>query len=342
MFNKLISYLQQTLPDIWQQRSLAARCLLPLSWLYQRIASFKKQTALANPKLPLPVPVLVIGNVIAGGAGKTPVCIAIAKYFQSLGLLVGVVSRGYGRNTSDCMVLDSNSSYNATQVGDEPLLIHQRTGAPVAVCAQRYTAAQALLQQVPNIKLLICDDGLQHWSLPRDGEICVFDERGIGNGWLIPAGPLRESWFRDCTFYIQTQEWQNAAVTPKFPEHKTVHQARRVLEQNNIVTWAQNNQVVHAIAGIARPNAFFTMLRQAGLVLGKTIPLPDHSGIEQLQQAIENIPDDGNPIVCTEKDAVKLDLLRLHNQRIHPIQLKLVFNPQFFEALNMWWQKIKT
>lgn len=342
MFNTLISYLHRALPNMWQQRGIMARCLLPLSWLYEKIALRRKQRQLAQSQPPLPVPILVIGNVIAGGAGKTPVCIAVVQYFQRMGIPVGVISRGYGRNATDCVVLDTHNCHtiHADQTGDEPLLIHQHTDATVAVCAQRYTAAKALLAHAPHTQLLVCDDGLQHWALPRDGEICVFDGRGIGNGWLLPAGPLRETWFRNCTFYIQTQAWHSAAVAPTFPTHAVVHQAQRSLAQQNIIQWVHNQQRIHAIAGIARPQVFFSMLRAAGLMLGETHALPDHANAQQLAHAIHNLPDDGCPIVCTEKDMVKLSAVISKNPRIYSIGLTLTCDAAFFEALDAWWQKL--
>ena len=193
---RIQAFLHRTLPAIWQSRNWAACLLWPLSLLYGAVWRSKQRRALRQPAAPLPIPVLVVGNVIAGGAGKTPTTIAVVQHFQSLGVAVGVISRGYGRRSDapECMAVAASSA--AADVGDEPLLIHRRTAAPVAVCAKRVQAAHALLQQHPQTQLLICDDGLQHLALPRDGEICVMDERGIGNGWLLPAGPLREPWPR--------------------------------------------------------------------------------------------------------------------------------------------------
>lgn len=350
MLNTFTHYLHRTVPQLWQQRNSITRCLLPLSWLYKTISLQRKQRTLANIQPALPVPVLVVGNVIAGGAGKTPVCIAVVQYFQRMGIQVGVLSRGYGRTSKDCVLIHQNTSYHAAQVGDEPLLIHQHTGAIVAVCAQRYTAAQAVLQHAPNTQLLICDDGLQHWALPRNGEICVFDGRGIGNGWMLPAGPLREAWFRDCTLYLQTQAWQHESVAPIFPPHVVLHQAQRSLAQHatstngtqhDITQWIQSQQPIHAIAGIARPQAFFTMLKQAGLNLSTTHALPDHASSEQLLQSIAALPNDNCPIVCTEKDMVKLRNSAT-NIRLYSIGLELHCDAAFFDALHAWWQIVKT
>ena len=136
------------------------------------------------------VPVVVVGNVIAGGAGKTPLVIALVRHLQAQRVAVGVVSRGYGRTASDCMEVTPTAS--PSQTGDEPALIHRLTGAPVFVARQRTQALRALLAAHPETTVVICDDGLQHYALQRDLEIAAFDDRGTGNGWLLPAGPLRE------------------------------------------------------------------------------------------------------------------------------------------------------
>ena len=188
---------QRTLQRAWGRRGALARLLWPASWLY-RAAWHLRQLTYRMGLLPVHralVPVVVVGNVVAGGAGKTPVVIAIVQHLQSRGLRPGVVSRGYGRQGSGCRLVTPASS--AQDVGDEPLLIQHRTGVPVAVAASRIDAVRALLIADPALDLLVCDDGLQHRALHRDIEVCLFDDRGIGNGFLLPAGPLREPWPRD-------------------------------------------------------------------------------------------------------------------------------------------------
>jgi tetraacyldisaccharide 4'-kinase len=138
----------------------------------------------------VPAAVVVVGNVLAGGVGKTPVVMALVRHFQSKGMAVGVVSRGYGRNTQGCREVTATST--PADMGDEPVLIKRRTGAAVFVASSRVDAARALLAQYPKTQVIVGDDGLQHYALQRDVEICVFDDRGVGNGFMLPAGPLRE------------------------------------------------------------------------------------------------------------------------------------------------------
>ena len=184
----------------WQRRGALAWALWPLSRLYALLVALCRtlyRTGLLPSHHP-GRPVIVVGNVIAGGAGKTPVVIATVQHLQARGWHPGVVSRGYGRSTSDCRTVLPGSL--PSEVGDEPLLIAQACNVPVVVAAQRSAAAQALLAAHPEVDVIVCDDGLQHWALARDIEICVFNDQGTGNGFLLPAGPLREPWPRKVWF----------------------------------------------------------------------------------------------------------------------------------------------
>ena len=184
----------------WRRRGALAWTLWPLSRLYALLVALRRtlyRTGLLRSHHP-GRPVIVVGNVIAGGAGKTPVVIATVQHLQASGWRPGVISRGYGRSTRDCReVLPSSLP---SEVGDEPLLIAQACGAPVMVAAQRSQAAQAMLAAHADVDVIVCDDGLQHWALARDIEICVFNDQGVGNGFLLPAGPLREPWPRQSWF----------------------------------------------------------------------------------------------------------------------------------------------
>ncbi|HZE91209.1 MAG TPA: tetraacyldisaccharide 4'-kinase, partial [Rhizobacter sp.] len=176
----------------WLQRGPLARLLWPLSWLFRAAVACRRAlyTLHISRAVALPVPVLVVGNLIAGGAGKTPTTLALVAMLRTRGWTPGIVSRGYGRQAAGVQLADKKTP--ASQVGDEPLLMHLRSGVPVAVGADRVAAARMLLDAHPQITLLLSDDGLQHWRLARDAQVIVFDERGAGNGWLLPAGPLRE------------------------------------------------------------------------------------------------------------------------------------------------------
>ncbi len=243
------------------------------------------------------MPLIVVGNVMAGGVGKTPAVIAIVQHLQARGLNVGVVSRGYGRATQDCREVLPDSAPN--EVGDEPELVKRATGAAVFVARRRIEATRALLVRHPATQVIVSDDGLQHLAMGRDIEICVFDDRGVGNGWLLPAGPLREAWPRPCDLVLHTGQ------RPAFGGFR----AQRALaayaigsDGRRVPLGAFANQPVIAIAAIGRPQAFFDMLRAAGLSLTQEIALPDHDDFSHWTRPSAA----GSVLLCTEKDAVKL------------------------------------
>jgi tetraacyldisaccharide 4'-kinase len=256
----------------------------------------------------VPALVIVVGNVVAGGAGKTPVTIALAKHLLAKGFIVGVISRGHGRQTRDARAVVHDSP--ALDVGDEPLLIHQATGVPVWVAQARADAALGLLQAHPDVQILICDDGLQHLALARDIEICVMDERGIGNGWLLPAGPLREPWPRPVDWVLNTGPSASGA-DPVEGYRATRQLADYALSADgqHVPLSTLKNQPLHAVAGLARPEAFFEMLRQSDLTLVSTTALPDHHDYLDWPVAKstgKTHPKPDGTWLCTEKDAAKL------------------------------------
>ncbi|MEI8325423.1 MAG: tetraacyldisaccharide 4'-kinase, partial [Betaproteobacteria bacterium] len=188
--------MEQALHRVWARRGWVAWLLVPLSLAYRTLLALRRTLYRLGllEAASVPVPVIVVGNVIAGGAGKTPVVMALVQYLQQRGLHPGVVSRGYGRSLTGCREVLPQSLMH--EVGDEALLIQHRCHVPVFVAERRIQAAQALLERHPRTDVLLCDDGLQHLALHRDIDICVFDQRGLGNGWVLPAGPLREPWPR--------------------------------------------------------------------------------------------------------------------------------------------------
>lgn len=320
------------LQQAWLQRGALARLLWPLSQLYGAIAAVRRalfRLGLLSTDT-VGVPVIVVGNVVAGGAGKTPVVIAVVQHLQSRGLQVGVVSRGYGRVTTGCReVLDDSLARDA---GDEPALIRRLTGAPVFVAARRVEAARALMALHPHTQVIVSDDGLQHLALARDIEICVFDDRGTGNGWLLPAGPLRERWPRPCDLVLHTGD------RPAFDGFT----AQRALADEVVHNDGARSPLaalaglrVIAIAGIARPESFFKMLRARGVVPIETIALPDHHDFANWARP----PGEGYRLVCTEKDAVKLwrsapDALA--------VPLRFTPEPAFFDALDARFAKLSS
>lgn len=306
----------------WLRRGLLACALWPLSLLYGGLAALHRLPWRLGWRQPerLPVPVIVVGNVVAGGAGKTPVVIALVRHLQDRGFDVGIVSRGYGRSTRGCREVLPDSG--AATVGDEPLLEQRATGAPVFVAERRVEAARALLAAYPDTRVIVSDDGLQHHALARDIEICVFDARGAGNGWLLPAGPLREPWPRPVDLVLRPPE------RPDLPGHEV----SRVLAPHGVRADGARvplvflrGHPVHALAGIAQPERFFDMLRTAGLTLARTTALPDHHDFADATSLGRDIP-----LLCTEKDAVKLWAVRPDALAV-PLQVEIA--PAFWEAL---------
>lgn len=322
------------LPDVWLRRGARAWALRPVAWLFGLVASVRRALYAVGwlRREGVPVPVVVVGNVVAGGAGKTPVVIAVTRHFQARGLAVGIVSRGHGRSTDDCREVRDDS--DPREVGDEPTLLRRVTGAPVFVARRRVEAARALLARHPEVRLIVSDDGLQHLALRRDVEICVFDDRGIGNGWLLPAGPLREPWPRACDLVLHTGGRPEASAAPAIPGFG----ARRALADHalrgdgtTVPLDDLRSLTLVAVAAIAKPEGFFSMLRARGLRPVACVALPDH---DDFTGWTPPAPVAGAPhptIVCTEKDAVKLWRLRPD-----ALAVPLVFEPEvaFFEALN--------
>lgn len=319
------------LQQVWLRRGALAWALRPVAWLFGTLAAARRALfALGWMKRDgVPVPVVVVGNVVAGGAGKTPVVMAIARHFQARGVPVGIVSRGHGRSTDDCREVRDDS--DPREVGDEPALLRHATGAPVFVARRRVDAARALLARHPDVRLIVSDDGLQHLAMRRDVEICVFDDRGIGNGWLLPAGMLREPWPRACDLLIHTGD--RPAFTGGFTSQRALadHALRKDGTRVALAELCKPDaSPIVAVAAIARPETFFSMLRARGLRLTRTVALRDHHDFGDWE-ALPSI-DGASPILlCTEKDAVKL-------WRAMPeaLAVPLVFTPEprFFEALD--------
>lgn len=331
----LHAVLEHRLRAAWNRRGVTARVLWPLAQLNAlAVARHKSQYQSGHMTATrLPVPVIVVGNVIAGGAGKTPTTLAIATHLKAAGRHPGVVSRGYGRRSE--RVLEVTRESTPEETGDEPLLLHRRAAVPVFVGRKRAQAGAALLAAHPDVDVLLCDDGLQHLALARDVEICVFDARGVGNGWLLPAGPLREPWPRPVDLVLATEE---PAPALALPAGATLHRAKRTL--GPLAARADGRTValgdlksgtpLVAVAGIARPEAFFAMLRDRGLRLDQVIALPDHADATDFTDLAASLP--GNAmLLCTEKDAPKL-------WRVRPdalaVALELDVPDAFFHALD--------
>lgn len=308
----------------WAGRGALAWLLRPLSLLFGTLAWLRRQLFKRGFKAThrAPVPVIVVGNVVAGGAGKTPVVMAVVQHLQQRGLTVGVISRGYGRRTKAGQQVHAHS--DPRDVGDEPLLIARTTGAPTAVDRDRAAAAHSLLAAHPDIQVLVSDDGLQHLALARDIEICVFDDRGVGNGWLLPAGPLREAWPRPCDLVLHTGE---KPAFEGFASKRALADFAIAQDGTTVALSAlAHRQNLVAVAGIAQPQNFFDMLKARGIVAAQWVALADHA-------AFEDTPSWATcePLLCTEKDAAKL--WRIAPQAL-AVPLQFTPQPEFFAALD--------
>jgi tetraacyldisaccharide 4'-kinase len=305
--------LESCLTRSWLHRGTLAWLLLPAALVYRLLSiAHRGWYAWGLGRVErAPVPLVVVGNVVAGGVGKTPVVIALLEHFQRRGLQVGVVSRGHGRSHDQAHLVTPSDS--AQDVGDEPLLLSQRCGVPVAVARQRMDAVRALMQAHPHLQLIVSDDGLQHHAMWHDLALCVFDDRGVGNGWPLPAGPLREAWPR--TPRPGSAQWvlhTGANALPDQDRHLPTFRVERQLtgvarnglgHSRPLTDWV--GHPVHALAGIAHPERFFAMLEQQGLQLLTRQALSDHASLSELSNALHQIPA-GDALLCTEKDAVKL------------------------------------
>ncbi|MEY4677218.1 MAG: hypothetical protein RLZZ470_1725 [Pseudomonadota bacterium] len=288
------------LQKAWLSRGWLA-CLLWPTTLLSRLWLFAVWLVYAlRLKRPtkLPVPVLVVGNVLVGGTGKTPIVMHLAAELKAMGWQVGVIARA--QETAQQNVQEVHPHSPAMQVGDEPLLVKKRSKVPVFIGQQRAKAAQALLKAYPNTQLIISDDGLQHRALHHDLAICVFDDRGLGNGFLLPAGPLRETWPRKPKvpqFIVHTGE--KPLGDSHSAQRRLADMAVNGMGQTRpLASW--QGETVQALAAIAQPEVFFQALRDHGINLSAAHSLPDHAPLTVWQ-----CPDDQD-LFCTEKDAVKL------------------------------------
>lgn len=291
----------------YQQRRLAPALwlLLPLHALFVAVSGLRRGLYRLGVLLSvrLPVPVVVIGNLVAGGAGKTPLVLWLAGELQRRGYRPGILSRGYGGADGRPQPVDAATS--PAQAGDEPVLLARRSGVPLWVGRDRAAAGQALLAAHPEVNVLICDDGLQHYRLARDAEIVVFDRRGAGNGWRLPLGPLREPLARlrsvDVLVFNGEVEAVLAAGRRAFAMRLQPGDFYRLDDPVRTCTVvALQGKALHALAGIGEPQRFFDTLRQLGLEFTPH-PFADHhaytaADLDFGPQAV---------LLMTEKDAVK-------------------------------------
>jgi tetraacyldisaccharide 4'-kinase len=292
--------LSRWLLDVWYKDPFLSVCLMPLGFLFSDAAKFRKflyRLGILKTHT-LPVPVIVVGNITVGGTGKTPLIIWMAGFLKNSGFKPGIISRGYrGRSATWPQWVTADS--DAGTVGDEALLIAKETGCPMAVGPLRVDSASMLLK-LADCDVILSDDGLQHYALNRDIEIAVIDgERRFGNGYCLPAGPLREpiERLKSVDFIIVNGEkYEEREFSMKLVGEMLI----------NLVTGEQKSLQefkgidCHALAGIGNPDRFFTLLEAAGLTC-ITHSFPDHYQFQR-----RDIEFSGNkPVLMTEKDAVK-------------------------------------
>ncbi|MBI2994117.1 MAG: tetraacyldisaccharide 4'-kinase [Gammaproteobacteria bacterium] len=288
------------LDKLWYENHRLSVALAPLSWLYAAAMWLRRMAYIAGliPVGELLVPVIVVGNITVGGTGKTPLVIWLAQFLKEKGFSPGIVSRGYGGRPSK-MPQQARPDSSPEAVGDEPVLMAQRTGCPVAVSPRRFIAARELVQRT-GCNIILCDDGLQHYALGRDIEIAVIDgDRRFGNGRCLPAGPLREpaSRLRSVDMVVANAK----ASRSEFLMEYSPQPLRSVADENRrINVESLRGREVHAVAGVGNPNRFFSYLRSQGLNIVKH-RFPDHHPFS----AADFRFGDELPIVMTEKDAVK-------------------------------------
>lgn len=315
----------------WYRRSALAWLLWPASLLFGFLVLFRKalyRVGLLKSVHP-GVPVIVVGNLVAGGSGKTPLVLWVAEFLKSKGWSPAIVSRGFGARLEPPRAATVASG--ATEVGDEPVLLARRSGCPVWVGPDRVRVIEALRAQHPEVDVVILDDGLQHYRLRRDLEIAVVDARGFGNGFLLPAGPLREPPSR--LRWVDTVVSHESSITGYSMklEGETLHRMTDARERCSVRDFA--GQKVHAVAGIGHPNRFFLHLARLGL---KPVPhpFPDHHPF----RATDLEFGDEAPVLLTEKDAVKLRHTARPNWWVLPVTARLdpAFGDWLLGKMNEW------
>jgi len=340
---KLASALHAALQRAWQRKGMTSALLLPLSALAGLAVARKQARYRKNPSLSYraSLPVIVVGNVYVGGTGKTPVVIEMTRALRARGWTPGIISRGYGAKIGDTP-RTGQGTLQATEFGDEPALIASATQAPVAVHPDRPRALRALQKAYPEVDVVIADDGLQHLALARDIEIVVQDTRGIGNGRMLPAGPLREPPRR-----LRRADLLITNLAPgEAPPPAMATRGRQIvmrlhpgtmehLETGERLSWDDwharyGAAPVAAVAAIGRPERFFAMLRHAGLAPAPALSLPDHHAYEG-PPPFADIKTD--TILITAKDAVKC--IRFHDPRLWVVHAAPGFSdPDWVEEID--------
>ncbi len=330
---------------VWQSRWHPLAWLFwPVAWLFGLVTALRRLGYRRGwlRSQASDVPVIVVGNLTVGGVGKTPLVAWLADYLQDQGLRVGVVSRGYGRQSRGLVTVSDGQRAEAEALGDEPALLADG-GLPVAVAERRSDAVAAL---APSCDVLLADDGLQHYAMARAAEVLVVDgERLFGNRWLLPAGPLREPLrrARHCDLVAvrgggalglaAVRRLLPGAAVFQFDVHADRVESLSTDDVAPLHTWAGRR--VHAVAGIGLPERFFNALRRAGLQV-QAHPFPDHHIFRPDDLAF----GDDCPVLMTSKDAVKCR--HFGDRRLYQVSARVEPGPGFREALNAQVNRLRT
>ena len=307
----------------------APSALKPLSKIFSVVASVRAHSLKADAKqIRLPVPVIVVGNIAVGGTGKTPMVIWLALQLQQWGYRPGIISRGYGGKSKKWpLAVDAHS--DPKLVGDEPVLIAAETGCPISVGPDRIESIRRLCDRA-DINVVISDDGLQHYRMPRALEICVVDgERLLGNGWTLPAGPLREPKERLNSVDIVVANggsWVAQSDTPTVKMKLAVSMTRNLKTGETRPLDSFANSRVHAVAGIGNPTRFFAGLASYGIEVTMH-PFLDHHAFVASDLRFS----DDDPILMTEKDAVKCK--NFATERMWSVPVVAEFSEPDFDTL---------
>ena len=308
------------------RRSALSLALWPASLLYGLLVALRRSAYRSGVlrAARLPVPVIVVGNIVAGGTGKTPLVLRLAAMLKQNGWSPGIVSRGYRGSASAPMAVAAASA--AGLVGDEPLLLARHSGCPVWIGRDRVAAVAGLLAAHPECDLLILDDGLQHYRLARDIEIAVEDERGVGNGFLLPAGPLREPASRQVDAWVANST-PCGAHQPCFRMDLRGDTFRAVAApRTSAPAAAFAGKKLHAVAGIGNPQRFFDHLARLGMA---TI---NHAFADHHAYAASELGfADCEALLMTEKDAVKCEAFA--REHWYALQVEAELAPAFFDFI---------
>jgi len=304
--SKKTSKLQQWLENVWYNNGSGKFLLLPLTGLYCAANSFQR-FKYSQSKPALPCPVIVIGNITIGGTGKTPLTIHVVKLLKRAGYKPGIITRGYGGQATSWPQKVTEKS-DPQQVGDEAVLMAAKAQVPVYAGADRLLSIDALIK-AHDCDVIVSDDGMQHYKLPRDIQIAVLDgSRMLGNGWCLPAGPLREKKRRllDCDMVVVNGRMDKAKNTGLVAGHFHAMELKgsyliNLITKEKLSLDQFDSNIIHAVTGIGNPERFFNTLEEQGDFQLKKHSFPDHH--EFVASDVQF--NDESPVIMTEKDAVK-------------------------------------